>query len=129
MCHEDSARDARSHQLDACAMASRAGEAPVTSDQRNLELFRKRNIDGIVGRQIVSQIPDPEQQGVVRIPIQREVCEIGERCLAALAVDFAPCREATDHVRDLDIEQMRGVQCFIAAEQPAFHGWRSRCTQ
>jgi hypothetical protein len=48
-------------------MTGRVGEAPIASKQRDLERFGKRNIDAVVSLEIVSEIPDAEQQGIVRI--------------------------------------------------------------
>ena len=101
-------------------MAGRAGEAPLAGDQRSLELFGKGNVRCVVSRQIVSKIPDAEQQGIVRIAVQRKIREISECRLATLAVDFAPRRLSADRVRNLDVEQMRRVQRLTGVKRPPF---------
>jgi hypothetical protein len=45
---------------------------------RSVERFGKRDVDGVVRRKIVPQIPDARQKKLVRISMQRKVREVGE---------------------------------------------------
>jgi len=65
----------------------------------------------------------------VRISPQWKIREINESGVAALAVDLAIRGIAADNLRDLDVDQMRGVQRLARAEQPRFHRPCRRCTQ
>lgn len=109
-------------------MTRRAGEAAVAGDQRRAQRFGKSDISGIVGRKIVSQIPDAEQQRLVGIPMQGEVCQIGDSRPASLVADFAPRHETAERVCDLDVEQMWRVQGFAGTEQPMRDHIRRRRT-
>ena len=62
----------------------------------------------------------------MRLPPQGKIRQVGEQKTAALAVDLAIRRIAPDHLRDLDIEQMRRVQRLTRGEQPDIHGFRRR---
>ncbi len=102
-------------------MAGRGGEASVAREQRSVERFGKGYVDGVIGRQVVSQIPDARQKEIMRVSVQRKIREIGESGAAAFAIDLAIRRVTLDHLCDLDIEQMRGVQRLARIEQPSFH--------
>lgn len=54
-----------------------AGEPAVARDQRRFQQFGERDIDSVVGREIVAQIPNPGQQVYVRIALNREIGEVG----------------------------------------------------
>src|SRR5437763_9570527 len=51
-----------SYQFDSCMMASRSGETLVARKQRSVERFGKGDVDGIIGREIVPQIPYTRQK-------------------------------------------------------------------
>ena len=65
----------------------------------------------------------------MRIAVQRESGEDRKRRAAAVALDLAADRIAADRVRDLDIDQVRGVQCLAVLEQPVLDGLRTPRTQ
>ena len=64
-------------------MASRSGETLVARQQRSVERFGKRDVDGIIGREIVPQIPDARQKDVMRVTLQGKIGEIGALIEAA----------------------------------------------
>ena len=99
-----------SHQFNSRVMAGRGGKAPVTCQQRRLKRFREGDIDSIVGRQIMAQVPDARQKKAVRIPAQRKVAQIGERRAATLRINVAGRFIPAHDLRHFDIEQMRRVQ-------------------
>src|SRR6266446_5720255 len=107
-----------SHQLDARAMTGRTGEAVVASDQWRTQRLGERYINGVVGCQVIPQIPDSGQQKTVRIAGQRQVGEDRQGGAAAFAVDLAADRVTADRVRNLDIDQMRRMQCLPVVKQP-----------
>jgi hypothetical protein len=59
-------RQGRSYQFDSCMMASHSGETLVARQQRSVERFGKGDVDGIMGREIVPQIPDTRQKEIMR---------------------------------------------------------------
>lgn len=110
-----------SDQFDSRMMASRGGETLVTRQQRCVERFGKGDVDGIIGCEIVSQIPDTRQKEIMRVSAEGKVSEVGESRAAAFAVDLALCRVSADDLRNFDIEQMRRMQRLSRFEQPFFH--------
>jgi len=107
-------------------MAGGCGQAAVARQQSGIERFGKRDIDRVVGRQIVPQIPNARQEKIMRIPQQRKVREIRKSNAATLAIDIAIRGIAPDHLRDFDIEQMRRVKRLASGEQPILHRLRRR---
>ncbi len=97
-------------------MTCRTSETPIACKQRSIERFGERNVNSVERSEVVPQFPNPRQQEIVRIPSQRKVCEIGERRAAALLVDVAMRGVPPDHLRDLDVQQVRGVQRFARVE-------------
>src|ERR1700722_6002084 len=110
-------------------VARRGGETLIAGEQRSVERFGKGYVDGIIGREIVPQIPDPPQKEIVRISVQGKIREVGESRATTFAIDLAVCRITSDHLRDFNIEQMRHVQRLPGVEQPLFHGLCRRRTK
>lgn len=65
-------------------MAGCSGERLVSRQQRRVERFGERDVDGVIGRQIFPQIPDTRQKEIVRISMHREIREVGQSRAAAL---------------------------------------------
>lgn len=57
-----------SHQFDRCKMAGRGGETLVAREQRRAERFGKGDIDGVIGREIVPEIPHARQRNSCGYP-------------------------------------------------------------
>ena len=57
----------RLHQLDPGAVTAGCSETPVAGDQRGIERLGERNIGGIIGREVVPQIPDARQKNIMRV--------------------------------------------------------------
>ena len=110
-------------------MAGGCGHASVARHQRRVERLGERNIGGVIGRQIVPQLPNSRQQEIVRVAAQREIRKVVEREAAAFAVDLAVRSIASDHLCDFDIEQVRRVKRLTGAEQPGFDRVRVRGSQ
>ncbi len=99
-------------------MPRRRRKSFVAGEQRRVERFGERDIDGIVGREIVPQLPDARQKEIVWIALHRKVGEIMQRRTAALVADLAIRRISADDLRDLDVEQMRRMQRLPLFEEP-----------
>ena len=97
-------------------MASRIGETLVARKQWSVERFGESDVDGIIGREIIPQIPDARQKEVMRVSAEGKVSEVGESRAAAFAIDLALCRIAADDLRNFDIEQMRCMQRLLRFE-------------
>ena len=50
-------------------MPGRGGEAAIAGQQRRIEHFRKRDVNRVVSREVVPQLPNPRQQDIVRIAV------------------------------------------------------------
>ena len=60
----------------------------------------------------------------MRISVQRKVREVGQSRAATVIINLATRRIPADHLRDLDVEQMRRVQRLFSVEEPSFHRFR-----
>src|ERR1700680_3255192 len=103
----------RSYQFDSCMMAGRSGETLVARKQRSVERFGKGDVDGIIGREIVPQIPDTWQKEIMRVSAEGKVSEVGESRAAAFAVDLALCRIPADAPRNFGFERVRRMQRLL----------------
>ena len=118
-----------SHKFDPRMMTRGSSEALVAREQRRIERLGESDVDSIIGREIVPQLPDARQQKAVRIATQRKIGQVGERLSAALVVDLTGCRIAADHMGDFDVEQMRRMERPSCVEQPTPHRFCCRRTE
>lgn len=93
-----------------------AGEALIAREERRIERLGERDIDGVIGCQIVPQIPDAPEQQIVRMAPQGKIGQIGERFAAPLRLDLSIGRMTANDLHDLDVEQMRCVQGLPGSE-------------
>jgi hypothetical protein len=93
-------------------MARGSSETPIACEQHSIERFGKGDVDSVVRREIVPQIPNARQKETMRISLQRKIREIGDGSAAAFAIDLAIRRIPTDDLRDFHVEQMRCVECL-----------------
>ena len=63
-------------ELNTGMVPGRGRQCSITSDKGSGKGFRKRNIGGIVSRQVVSKLPDPWQEKIIGISEQRKVGKI-----------------------------------------------------
>lgn len=119
----------RSHQLDAGAMAGGRGQAPFARDKHGVEPFGESDIRGVIGREIVPQLPNARQQNVMGITLERQIGEIGESGLARCRIDIAGRDIAADHLGNFDVEQMGSVQALSRIEETCFDGFCSCSAQ
>ena len=90
---------------------------------RGIERLGEGDIGGVIGSDVVSQLPDPCDQSIVRMTTDRQVGEILEcRERARHAEAFAEDSVA-EAVNDLDIEEMRCMQ-FVIADDLSIRGKR-----
>jgi len=115
-----------SHKFNPRMVTRGRGKALIAREQRRIERLGESDVDGIIGRQIVPQLPYARQQKAMRIALYRKISQVGESLSAALVADLAGCRIAADHMGDFDIEQMRRVERLSPVEQPSFHRFRCR---
>jgi hypothetical protein len=63
----------RLHEVDPGAVPGRGSDAAVASQKPRIERLRQRDVNRVVSREVVPQLPDPRQQHVVRITVQRKI--------------------------------------------------------
>ena len=97
-------------------MAGGPGNARVARDQSRVERFRQRDIGGVIGRQIVSQLPYAGQQEIVPIAAQRKIGKVGQGRTAAGLVDLSLRGMAADHLGNFDIDQIGRMQGLARIE-------------
>lgn len=107
-------------------MTASRSQAPVACQQWRIERFGKHNIGSVISGQIVRQFPNARQQNIMPVSSKRKIGQVGKGQPAAPGIDLAGGSVAPDHLRDFDIEQMRGMECLATAEQPVFDGLRCR---
>ena len=99
-----------SDQLDPGMVAGRSSETFVAGEQWRIERFGQGDIHGVIGREIIPQIPHPRQKEIVWISVQRKVSEVSKNHAAALDIYLAVRSIPANYLRDFDVEQMRRVQ-------------------
>jgi hypothetical protein len=104
-------------------------ESRVPRDQWSIECFGESNISRIVRGQITSQRPDPTEENIMWVAIQREIREVFKRLLAPLHAHFPGQRIATQDLGNFKVEQVWGMQCICVAKQSLRHFSRCRCVQ
>ena len=57
-------------------MPARTGEPGITGQQRRIQRFGESDVRGIVGSEAVTDLPDPNHEMRVRIPVERKVSQI-----------------------------------------------------
>ncbi len=91
-------------------MARRSGETFVAGEQRSVERFGEGDVDRVIRRKIVPQIPNSRQKEVVWISAQREFHEVSESRATALRIDLTIRSIPANHLRDFNVQQIRRVQ-------------------
>ena len=98
--------------------AGGAGKPAVARDQRRIQRLGKGDIDGVVGREVVPQIPDSGQQDVVRIALDGHAGEVGHGLATALAIELSRAGVAAKNLGGLDIDEMRRGEGVARIEEP-----------
>jgi len=107
--------------FDARVVSGNFRKRAVAGHEWSIERFGKREVSGVVGCQIAPKRPDPRQENVVRITVERQISEIFKRLRAPLRGHFAGECVAPQDLGDLEIEHMRHVQRVVPPEQPFGH--------
>lgn len=68
--------------------------------------------------------PDAVGQRLVRIPRDRELVHVGAHVFGAVGRELACAHQAAQGVKDLDVDQMRGVQIAVLGQPPDQSGVR-----
>ena len=85
-------------------VAGRSSETFVAGEQWRIERFGQGDINGVIGREIIPQIPDARQKEIVWVSVHRKVCEVGKSHAATIYIYLAVRSITTHHLRDFDVE-------------------------
>ena len=92
------------HHLDLGVMARSRRELTIAGQERSIECFCECQIRCVICSKIVTQLPDPLQQHVVRISGQRDIGQIPECIPAASRCDNARRCIASDYLCEFDVD-------------------------
>src|SRR5579883_2706877 len=110
-------------------MSCRGGEAPVACEERRVQDLRKRYVDGIVSGEAIAKLPRAGEQQAVGVAPHWEAQEVVDDFAAATRVNLARRGESADDLRDLHVEQVRGVQRLAGREQARLDSRRRLSSQ
>lgn len=109
-------------------MPRRARQAAVAGQKRDAEIFRESNVDRVVSSDVGPKLPDPGQEKIVRITEWLEIRQMRQRLLRTRNGNSAAKNETAQHLRDLNIEEMRHVDRLLGLENARLDNvckWRS----
>ena len=79
-------------ELDGCGMARSRSESTIPGNQCSSEFFGKHNVGSIVGRKIVTQLPNSRQEHQMGIPSNTKIQQIADRLVSTEYRDHSlPC--------------------------------------
>jgi len=100
---------------EATSRSRRADESLVQSGERGIQKFSRGHVPGVIGREIVTKLPDASGDHVVRDEFDTKVDQVGVSERSDVVADLAGVRRASQYVGHLDWEKMRRSQ--IRCEQ------------
>jgi hypothetical protein len=104
-------------------MSRRIGERSVAGDERRIDRLGEGDVHGVVGREVVSQLPRATNEIEVGVTVEVEVGEIRDRFLGATGPDLARPNEASEALKHLDVHQVGRMKLVLVAEEPGFHSF------
>src|SRR5919106_4277051 len=87
-----------------------AGQPRVAGEQERVKRLCEGDVGGVVGAEVVAQLPDPRHERTVRGPLQRHPGKVGESHLRAPGGQATGAGEAAPRRDDLDLHHRRGGQ-------------------
>lgn len=98
------------HHLDPGVVAGGGGEAPIARHQERIERLGQGNVEPIMASEAMPQLPDPRQQPIMRVAVERKIAKIGEKLAPPLRADLTGRSIPADDMRHLCIQHVRRVQ-------------------
>jgi hypothetical protein len=98
-----SLRGCNTEQLYLCFVAGSRCEACVAGDERSSEHLGERDEGGVVGRQVVAQLPDSVVEGLVAVADERELVEVGASVSGALVAYLASDAHPAECMQQLGV--------------------------
>jgi len=103
-------------QFDVRVVAWSRAETCVACDERHGECLGQRYKSGVVGGEVVAQFPDAVAQRLVGIAHEGELGEVASRVGRAIVADLFGDRQSAERVKNLGVDQMRGVQVAVSCQ-------------
>lgn len=97
-------------------MAGRTGKPGVAGDERRFEQLGQGYEHGVVGRQVVPELPRSVGQGDMGITHEGQLREVGARVRGAIAGHSFRGKQSAERVQELDVNQMRCVKVAVRRE-------------
>jgi hypothetical protein len=88
----------------------RRGHPVVSGQQRAGERLGQGDVLGVIGTEVVPQLPRAVDESQGWVPDQRQDFEVIKRLSRSRSADFPAPLPASEHAEDLDIKQVRGCQ-------------------
>jgi len=120
---------AASRHLDARPNPRRRSKPSVPRKERRAEDLGQGDVSGIVGGEVLPQLPNPQGERVMRPTAQAECGEIVERFARPFGRNLPGGRVAPQDLKDLEVEKMRRMQSLAVLKQTLFdgsRGWRAK---
>jgi hypothetical protein len=83
-----------------------SGESGIARDERRAERLRQRDVDGVVGREVVAKLPDARQQPIVRMALQGQIEEVHQQLIPPIRTNVPTRCMPADDLRNLGVKQM-----------------------
>jgi len=112
----DVSPSAESEGLDDSPVTSAGGEPRVDGDERSAECLAQRDERRVVGGDVLPQRPDPVEQAEVRIAHDGQIPIVLPRRLGSAQIELASVHESPQGARELEVDQMGGVQLRLCLE-------------
>lgn len=104
---------ARGQDFDGDSVPRHPRQPPVQRHEGAAQLFGQRDVQRVVGGEVVTQFPPARQQILVTVPIQLDLGEISQRRRGASLGHRSPTQHCPQRLGNFRVEEMRGVKVFI----------------
>ena len=90
--------------------AGRACEPPITRKEHCVERFRERDVDSVVGTEVVMKLPHTIEQWLVRVSLKVQCSKIGQGRNRFGGVEVPVSDVSSQRLCDLYIGEVRDVE-------------------
>jgi hypothetical protein len=101
-------------------MSRARGEWAVARDQPCVESLRESDVSGVVGADVVSQLPRTTEQVEMWMTVEIEVSEISDCVVRPAGRDFMHSHETSETLEHFDIHQVRRMKFLVGAKEAFF---------
>jgi hypothetical protein len=95
--------------FDDCVVTRGGGDAAIAGEQRSVEDLGERHVNRIVRGECRTEHPDPRQEEIMRIAMERKVAKILKRFLPSLLRQCPVADIAAQDLGYFDVEEVRSV--------------------